>query len=138
MNAHSVTRRIIATSLGLGLSAALAVGALASPAMARTSPRGGTPLDTVDATSPASTTPTLCTPPTLTVSGSTAYSDWYGTGPLVFVDGTGSAPCWANPTVGVTLDRIPELATTGAQYVSIGALTHSAPASDLSFELHPE
>ena len=38
---------------------------------------------------------------------------------------------------GVTLDRIPELATTGAQFVSIGALTHSAPAVDLSFELEP-
>lgn len=36
---------------------------------------------------------------------------------------------------GVTLTRIPELATTGAQYVSVGALTHSAPAADLSFEL---
>jgi nicotinate-nucleotide pyrophosphorylase (carboxylating) len=39
---------------------------------------------------------------------------------------------------GVTLDRIAELATTGAQYVSVGALTHSAPAADLSFELEPE
>jgi nicotinate-nucleotide pyrophosphorylase (carboxylating) len=39
---------------------------------------------------------------------------------------------------GVTLDRIPELAATGANYVSIGALTHSAPAADLSFELEPE
>jgi nicotinate-nucleotide pyrophosphorylase (carboxylating) len=39
---------------------------------------------------------------------------------------------------GVTLDRIPELATTGAQFVSIGALTHSAPAADLSFELEPD
>lgn len=38
---------------------------------------------------------------------------------------------------GVTLARIPELATTGAQYVSVGALTHSAPAADLSFELEP-
>ena len=36
---------------------------------------------------------------------------------------------------GVTLDRIPELASTGADYVSIGALTHSAPAADLSLEL---
>lgn len=35
----------------------------------------------------------------------------------------------------VTLDRIPDLASTGADYVSIGALTHSAPAADLSFEL---
>ena len=39
---------------------------------------------------------------------------------------------------GVTLDRIPELAKTGATYVSVGALTHSAPAADLSFELEPE
>ena len=39
---------------------------------------------------------------------------------------------------GVTLDRIPELAKTGANYVSIGALTHSAPAVDLSFEIEPE
>lgn len=38
---------------------------------------------------------------------------------------------------GVTLDRVPELAATGADFVSIGALTHSAPAADLSFELEP-
>jgi nicotinate-nucleotide pyrophosphorylase (carboxylating) len=36
---------------------------------------------------------------------------------------------------GVTLDRLPELASLGADYVSIGALTHSAPAADLAFEL---
>jgi nicotinate-nucleotide pyrophosphorylase (carboxylating) len=39
---------------------------------------------------------------------------------------------------GVTLERIPELATTGADFVSVGALTHSAPAADLSFELEPD
>jgi nicotinate-nucleotide pyrophosphorylase (carboxylating) len=39
---------------------------------------------------------------------------------------------------GVTLDRIPELAETGADFVSVGALTHSAPAVDLSFELEPD
>jgi nicotinate-nucleotide pyrophosphorylase (carboxylating) len=39
---------------------------------------------------------------------------------------------------GVTLDRIPELARTGATYISVGALTHSAPAADLSFELEPD
>jgi nicotinate-nucleotide pyrophosphorylase (carboxylating) len=39
---------------------------------------------------------------------------------------------------GVTLSRIPELAATGADYVSIGALTHSAPAADLSFEIEME
>lgn len=38
---------------------------------------------------------------------------------------------------GVTRDRLPELATTGADTVSIGALTHSAPAVDISFELEP-
>lgn len=38
---------------------------------------------------------------------------------------------------GVTLSRIPELATTGAEYVSSGALTHSAPAVDISFEIEP-
>jgi len=36
---------------------------------------------------------------------------------------------------GVTLERIPELAETGADFVSIGALTHSAPAVDISFEI---
>jgi nicotinate-nucleotide pyrophosphorylase (carboxylating) len=36
---------------------------------------------------------------------------------------------------GVTLARMPELAATGADYVSIGALTHSVPAADLSFEI---
>jgi nicotinate-nucleotide pyrophosphorylase (carboxylating) len=39
---------------------------------------------------------------------------------------------------GVTLDRIPELAKTGADYVSIGALTHSAPAVDFSFEIETD
>jgi len=39
---------------------------------------------------------------------------------------------------GVTLDRIPALAKTGANYVSIGALTHSAAGADLSFELEPD
>ena len=38
---------------------------------------------------------------------------------------------------GVTLDRIPALATTGADFVSAGALTHSAPAADISFEIEP-
>ena len=38
---------------------------------------------------------------------------------------------------GVTLARMRELAATGADYISIGALTHSAPAVDLSFEIEP-
>ena len=39
---------------------------------------------------------------------------------------------------GVTLERIADLAGTGADSVSIGALTHSAPAADLSLEIEPE
>jgi nicotinate-nucleotide pyrophosphorylase (carboxylating) len=38
---------------------------------------------------------------------------------------------------GVTLARIPELAATGADFVSSGALTHSAPAADISLEIEP-
>jgi nicotinate-nucleotide pyrophosphorylase (carboxylating) len=38
---------------------------------------------------------------------------------------------------GVTLDRMPGLAATGAARVSVGALTHSAPAVDISFEIEP-
>ena len=38
---------------------------------------------------------------------------------------------------GVTLERLPELAATGADFVSVGALTHSAPATDISFEIEP-
>jgi len=39
---------------------------------------------------------------------------------------------------GVTLARLPELAATGADYVSVGALTHSAAAADLSFEIEAD
>jgi nicotinate-nucleotide pyrophosphorylase (carboxylating) len=38
---------------------------------------------------------------------------------------------------GVTLPRVAELSTTGADCVSVGALTHSAPAVDISFEIEP-
>jgi quinolinate synthase len=36
---------------------------------------------------------------------------------------------------GVTLERIAEIATTGVDYISVGALTHSAPALDLSMKV---
>jgi nicotinate-nucleotide pyrophosphorylase (carboxylating) len=36
---------------------------------------------------------------------------------------------------GVTLDRIPELAATGADFISVGALTHSVRAADISLEV---
>jgi nicotinate-nucleotide pyrophosphorylase (carboxylating) len=38
---------------------------------------------------------------------------------------------------GVTLEKLQEIATTGVDFVSIGALTHSAPALDLSLTLKP-
>ena len=38
---------------------------------------------------------------------------------------------------GVTLARIPELADTGADYVSVGALTHSVPSIDIGFDIFP-
>ena len=37
----------------------------------------------------------------------------------------------------ITLDRVAELAATGADYVSIGAITQSAPAANLRFDLEP-
>jgi len=37
----------------------------------------------------------------------------------------------------VTLSRMAELAATGADFISIGALTHSAPAINLSLEIEP-
>ena len=38
---------------------------------------------------------------------------------------------------GVTLERIPELAATGADFVSVGALTHSVHAADISLDIEP-
>jgi len=35
----------------------------------------------------------------------------------------------------MTLERLPRVAATGVDFVSMGAVTHSAPAVDLSFEL---
>jgi nicotinate-nucleotide pyrophosphorylase (carboxylating) len=39
---------------------------------------------------------------------------------------------------GVTLETIREIAGSGVQFVSVGALTHSAPALDLSLLLEPQ
>jgi nicotinate-nucleotide pyrophosphorylase (carboxylating) len=36
---------------------------------------------------------------------------------------------------GITLENVAEVAATGVDYISVGALTHSAPALDLSLEL---
>ena len=38
---------------------------------------------------------------------------------------------------GVTLETLREVASTGVDFISVGALTHSAPALDLSLLLEP-
>jgi nicotinate-nucleotide pyrophosphorylase (carboxylating) len=39
---------------------------------------------------------------------------------------------------GITLGNVREFAEAGVDWISVGALTHSAPAMDLSFEIEPE
>lgn len=39
---------------------------------------------------------------------------------------------------GITLANVRDFAEAGVDWVSVGALTHSAPAVDLSFEIEPE
>jgi nicotinate-nucleotide pyrophosphorylase (carboxylating) len=36
---------------------------------------------------------------------------------------------------GITLENVAEIAATGVDFVSVGALTHSAPALDLSMKI---
>ena len=38
---------------------------------------------------------------------------------------------------GVTLENVGEIAATGVEFISVGALTHSAPALDLSMLVEP-
>ena len=38
---------------------------------------------------------------------------------------------------GVSLDNVAEIAATGVDFISVGALTHSAPSLDLSMLLEP-
>jgi nicotinate-nucleotide pyrophosphorylase (carboxylating) len=39
---------------------------------------------------------------------------------------------------GVTLETVRAYAEAGADYIAVGALTHSAPACDISLEIEPE
>lgn len=43
---------------------------------------------------------------------------------------------WVEVSGGITLDRMAALASAGVDVVSVGALTHSAPAADISLRLH--
>jgi len=38
---------------------------------------------------------------------------------------------------GITLDNVREVAATGVDLISVGALTHSARAVDMSMEIEP-
>jgi nicotinate-nucleotide pyrophosphorylase (carboxylating) len=49
---------------------------------------------------------------------------------------SGNGPC-LEASGGITLENVAEVAATGVNFVSVGALTHSAPALDLSMELEP-
>ncbi len=51
-------------------------------------------------------------------------------------DARGGPPLEASG--GVTLETVAEVARTGVDFVSVGALTHSAPALDLSMLVEPE
>ncbi len=48
-------------------------------------------------------------------------------GPVVTLEASG----------GITLENVAEIAATGVDFISVGALTHSAPALDLSMKLEP-
>ncbi len=50
----------------------------------------------------------------------------------IVVQVAGRVPCEA--TGGVTLENVAQLARTGVERISIGALTHSAPGADLALE----
>lgn len=45
---------------------------------------------------------------------------------------------WCEASGGITLETIAEVAATGVDAISVGALTHSAPAMDISLDLHLE
>jgi nicotinate-nucleotide pyrophosphorylase (carboxylating) len=49
-------------------------------------------------------------------------------------DGTGGGPL-LEASGGITLENVADYAATGVDFVSVGALTHSAPALDLSMDL---
>ncbi|TVR14101.1 MAG: carboxylating nicotinate-nucleotide diphosphorylase [Planctomycetota bacterium] len=46
-------------------------------------------------------------------------------------------PVWLEASGGITDQRLPTLAASGVERISIGGLTHSAPALDLSLVCHP-
>ncbi len=60
---------------------------------------------------------------TATMAEAVAIRDAHATSPLLEASG------------GITAERIPEIAQTGIDLISVGALTHSAPALDISLDI---
>ncbi len=44
---------------------------------------------------------------------------------------------WVEASGGITIDRVREVAETGVDFISVGALTHSAPAIDFNMKIGP-
>jgi nicotinate-nucleotide pyrophosphorylase (carboxylating) len=47
----------------------------------------------------------------------------------------GGAACWIEASGGITLENVRAYAEAGVDTVSVGALTHSAPAADIALDL---
>ena len=52
-------------------------------------------------------------------------------------DASGSLAARLEASGGVTLETVGAISSTGVDFISVGALTHSAPALDLSMLLEP-
>jgi nicotinate-nucleotide pyrophosphorylase (carboxylating) len=66
-------------------------------------------------------------PPQLRAAVAARDAAGTGHGPAVTLEASG----------GIGLDNVAEVAATGVDFISVGALTHSAPALDLSMALEP-
>ena len=55
---------------------------------------------------------------------------------VAVVAGTGRVPIESSG--GITLETVRDFAEAGADYISIGALTHSVPAVDIHLRVTPE
>jgi nicotinate-nucleotide pyrophosphorylase (carboxylating) len=49
----------------------------------------------------------------------------------------GARPILLEASGGITFERLAEIAATGVDLISVGALTHSVKAADISLDLDP-
>jgi len=45
---------------------------------------------------------------------------------------------WVEASGGINMDVVREVAGTGVDFISVGALTHSAPAADFNMKIGPD